>query len=148
VVDTFPLLSSLNLSLMDLSDEVLLITEGVVPSLRSARHNLEMFKKAGYNENRIRIILNKYTRFKGNVSPELVQETLAWPIKSVIPYDKHSTIAANSGLPLVQMFPDHDVTLAIADLVDDLTGLETPAGLPETFIQRQLRLLRNWININ
>lgn len=148
VVDTFPLLSSLNLSLMDLSDEILLVTEGVVPSLRSARHNLEMLKKAGYNENRIRIILNKYTPFKGNVTPELVEETLAWPIKNVIPYDVHSTIAANSGLPLVQMFPDRDVTLAIADLVDDLTGVESAPASPETFVERQLRLFRNWLNIN
>ena len=85
IVDTFPLLSSLNLSLMDLSDEIVLVTEAVVPAVRSARYNLEMLKKAGYGENRIRVILNRYTDFKGNVQPELVAESLGWPIEAVIP---------------------------------------------------------------
>lgn len=147
VVDTFPLLSSLNLSLMDLSDEILLITEGVVPSLRSARHNLEMLQKAGYTQSRIRIVLNKYTFFKGNVPVELVEETLGWPIKNVIPYDVHSTIAANSGMPMIQMFPERDMALAIDDLADNLTGVETPPAPPETFIERQIRLFRNWLNM-
>lgn len=146
VVDTFPLLSSLNLSLMDLSDEILLITEGVVPSLRSARYNLEMLQKAGYTQNRIRIVLNKYTNFKGNVSQELVEETLSWPIKNVIPYDVHSTIAANSGMPLIQMYPEREMVLAIDDLTDNLTGIESTAQPPENFIERQLRLFRNWLS--
>lgn len=148
VVDTFPLLSSLNLSLMDLSDEILLVTEGVVPALRSARHNLDMLQKAGYSENRIRVVLNRFTRFKGNVTPELVAETLGWPIKNVVPYDVHSTIAANSGQAVVQMFPDRDVTLAIADLADAVTGVESTPVLSETFFEQQMRLFRNWLGLN
>jgi len=146
IVDSFPLLSSLNLSMMDLSDQVLLVTEAVVPALRSTRYNLEMLKKAGYGEERIRVVLNRFTRFTGNVTPELVQETLAWPLNSVVPYDVHSTIAANSGQALVQMFPDRDVSLAIADLADAITGVETPALPPETWLEKNMRNFRNWLD--
>lgn len=147
VVDTFPLLSSLNLSLMDLSDEILLVTEGVVPAIRSARYNLEMLQKAGYGENRIRLILNRHSDFKGNVSSDLISETLKWPIDITIPYDNHATIATNSGQPVVQMYPDRSISIAIHSLVDHLTGQETEGPESEAFIDEQFRKLKNWIGL-
>lgn len=147
VVDTFPLLSSLNLSLMDLSDEILLVTEGVVPAVRSARYNLEMLKKAGYGESRIKVVLNRYSDFKGNVNPDLVAETLHWPIKTVIPYDNHATIATNTGQPVVQMYPDRRISRVIGSLVDEITGQEPEEIEDEPFIEEQIRKLRNWLDI-
>lgn len=147
VVDTFPLLSSLNLSMMDLSDEILLVTEPIVPALRSARHNLEMLKKAGYGESRISVVLNKYTKFSGNVDVELVRETLNWPVRHVIPYDVHSTISANNGKALVSAFPDLAVTAAVSALVDGLTGVETQPIMEEDFITATLRKIKNWLEM-
>jgi len=147
IVDTFPLLSSLNLALMDLSDEIFLITEAVVPAIRSARYNLEMLKQAGYGENRIKVIINRYTDFKGNVSPDLVKETLGWPIQHVIPYDNHVTISANSGQPVVQMFPERRVSKVIGHLVDQITGDAVETLEEEPFMDVQMRKIRNWLDI-
>jgi pilus assembly protein CpaE len=147
IVDTFPLLSSLNLSLMDLSDEIFLVTEAVVPALRSARYNLEMLQKAGYGENRIRVILNRYTNYQGNVTPDLVAESLAWPIHSVIPYDGHATIATNTGRALIQMFPERPVSEAINKLVDIITNTASAPAAPESAIALQIRKLKNWLDI-
>lgn len=144
VVDTFPLLSSLNLSLMDLSDQILLVTEAVVPALRSARYNLEMLSKAGYGENKINVVLNRYTNYKGNVPVDLVRETLNWPIKTVIPYDGVVTIAANTGNPLIDMFPDKQVSRDILELVDMIVGKQQERALEETYIQKQIRQIKNW----
>jgi len=147
VVDTFPLLSSLNLSLMDLSDEIFLVTEAVVPALRSARYNLEMLQKAGYGENRIRVILNRYTDFQGNVKPDLAAESLGWGINSVIPYDSHATIATNTGRALIQMFPDRPVSEAIIKLVNDITKTDNSSTITESAITAQIRKLKNWLDI-
>ncbi|WP_137718199.1 AAA family ATPase [Methylobacillus flagellatus] len=147
VVDTFPLLSTLNLSMMDLSDQILLVTEPVVPSLRSARYNLEMLQKAGYGKDRIKVILNRFSNFRGNVSPELVAETLNWPVSHVVPYDVHSTIAANSGQALVNMFPDSNVTSAVSRMVDGVTGVPTPPPPPEGVVEKALRQFRNWLDL-
>lgn len=147
IVDTFPLLSSLNLALMDLSDEIFLITEAVVPAIRSARYNLEMLKQAGYGENRIKVIINRYTDFKGNVSPDLVTEALGWPIQHVIPYDNHVTISANSGQPVVQMFPERRVSKVIGHLVDQITGDAVEPLEEEPFMDVQMRKIRNWLDI-
>lgn len=147
VVDTFPLMSSLNLSMMDLADEILLVTEPIVPALRSARHNLDMLKKAGYGEGRISLVLNKYTKFSGNVDVDLVKETLNWPVKHVVPYDVHSTIAANNGKALITAFPDLAVSQAISRLVDGLTGQPLEEFVEETGFESLLRKIRNWFEM-
>lgn len=125
IIDTFPLLSSLNLAVMDLSDEILLITEGVVPAIRSAHYNLNMLEQAGYGHNRIKVVLNRFTKFRGNVTPEIISETINWPISHVLPYDVHATIAANNGQAVAMMFPEQRLTLAISELADDVMGVET-----------------------
>lgn len=145
VVDTFPLLSSLNLSLMDLSDQILLVTEAVVPALRSARYNLEMLTKAGYGQNKIKVIVNRYTNYKGNVAIDLVAEALNWPVHMVIPYDGNVTVAANTGNALIEMFPEKAVSQAVNQLVDKIMETESPPSEPENAIQKALRLINNWM---
>lgn len=147
VVDTFPLLSSLNLSLMDLCDEIILVTEAVVPSLRSAKHNLDILQQAGYGESRIRVVLNRYTNFQGNISPDLCAEALAWPIDSIIPYDVHATIATNTGKAYSQMFPDRKITDAVKQLVASIAGTSVQPMVPETALESYWRQFRNWMDL-
>lgn len=146
IVDTFPILSTLNLSMMDLCDEILVVTEAVVPSLRSARHNMQMLEKAGFGQNRIKLIVNRYTKFKGNVPPDLVSETLGWPVSLVVPYDMHATISANNGKPVTEMFPDRPISNAVNELADTLMGIETEP-LKEGLIARNVRGLRNLLDM-
>ena len=140
IVDTFPLLSSLNLAVMDLSDKIFLVTEGVVPAIRSARYNLQMLEQAGYGQNRIEVILNRFTRFRGNVTPELVAETLNWPISHVLPYDVHATVAANNGQAVSEMFPDQNLTLGLSEVVDSITGVETEQPVMNAIEKMVLRI--------
>lgn len=145
IVDTFPVLSSLNLAVMDLADEILLVTEPVVPALRSARHNLQVLKQAGYGPERIQLVINRFSRFRGNVPIDLVSETLDWPVHAVLPYDMHATIAANNGQPVVTMFPESIVAKGIGELLDRLTGQsEVEATPPMGLRDRLLRLLRGY----
>ncbi|MBL0719244.1 AAA family ATPase [Piscinibacter sp. Jin2] len=145
IVDTFPVLSSLNLAVMDLADEILLVTEPVVPALRSARHNLQVLKQAGYGPERIQLVINRFSRFRGNVPIDLVSETLDWPVHAVLPYDMHATIAANNGQPVVTMFPESIVAKGIGELLDRLTGQSDVEPTPPMSLRdRLLRLLRGY----
>lgn len=142
MVDTFPILSSLNLAIMDLADHVLLVTEGVVPAVRSARHNLQVLKQAGYSASRITVVLNRYTRFRGNVPPDLVAEALDWPVDVVLPYDVHSTIAANSGKTMIEAFPDRALSDEFRRLAARLTGEATETASRDPWWDRALRWAR------
>jgi pilus assembly protein CpaE len=141
LVDTFPILSSLNLAMMDLADHILLVTEAVVPAIRSARYNLQMLRQAGYDQNRITVVVNRYTRFRGNVPPELVSETLDWPVEVVLPYDVHATIAANNGRTLVDAFPNQRLADEFRLLAARLTGEATGQRVHASWLDRGLRLI-------
>jgi pilus assembly protein CpaE len=132
---------------MDLCDEIILVTEAVVPSLRSAKHNLEILQQAGYGENRIRVVLNRFTNFEGNISPELCAEALAWPIEQIIPYDVHATIATNAGKPYTQMYPDRRISAAVRNLAAKIAQTEVMAETVETSIEKYWRQFKNWMDI-
>jgi pilus assembly protein CpaE len=138
LVDTFPLLSSLNLALLDLSDQIMLVTEAVVPALRSARYNLQVLRQAGYGPGRILLVLNRFTRFRGNVPVELAQETLDWPIETVLPYDVHATIAANNGKGIVEMFPDSKLSQQIVELGGLISGESATTSRPRASLGERL----------
>jgi pilus assembly protein CpaE len=142
LVDTFPILSSLNLAMMDLADHILLVTEAVVPAIRSARHNLQMLRQAGYGQSRITVVVNRYTRFRGNVPPELVAETLDWPVDAVLPYDVHATIAANNGRALVEAFPSQRLADGFRLLAARLTGEVTGRHDHLSWLDRGMQLIR------
>lgn len=130
IVDTFPLLTSLNLAIMDLADKILLITEAVVPSVRTAKYNLELLRQAGYDERRIDVVINRHTSFRGNITPDMVSETLNWPVKYVVPYDRQVTIAANEGVPVVTMVPNSPISQSILGIVSDIT--KAPQGIMQS----------------
>ncbi|MCW5619688.1 MAG: AAA family ATPase [Burkholderiales bacterium] len=141
LVDTFPILSSLNLAMMDLADHILLVTEAVVPAIRSARHNLQMLRQAGYSESRITVVINRYTRFRGNVPPDLVAETLDWPVEMVLPYDVHATIAANNGKTVIDAFPNQRLADGFRLLAARLTGEVVSLRARDGWFDRGRRLL-------
>lgn len=142
IVDTFPLLTSLNLAIMDLADKILLITEAVVPSLRTAKYNLHLLQQAGYGENRIEVVVNRYTNFKGNVSEDIVERTLDWPIEHFLPYDVHTTIATNAGKTIVEKFPNRPLSLAYEQLAAKAIDEDLPI-LESSMLDK----VRGWIGI-
>jgi pilus assembly protein CpaE len=55
----------------------------------------------GFPKERQRIILNRYSRFAGNLRPEDVVRRLAREVDYVVPYQKKLLIASNLGQPYV-----------------------------------------------
>lgn len=141
LVDTFPLLTSLNLAIMDLADRILLVTEAVIPAVRTALFNLRLLRQAGYGPERIEVVLNRYTRFKGNVTPEMVAEALDWPVGTVLPYDVHTTIAANQGRTIAEMFPERPLARGFAALAGKIAGEGVAETQPIPLWRRALRSL-------
>lgn len=101
VVDTFPLLDSLVIAALDFSDTVLIVTEGVVPTVLGTTRYLELLSGLGYAPRKQRIILNRYTRFSGNLSPDDIAKRIDRDIDYVVPYVRQSLDAVNLGEPLI-----------------------------------------------
>jgi pilus assembly protein CpaE len=101
IVDTFPMLDRAIVAVLDHSDRVYVIVENVVPTVLGAVKLMEVLRSLGLSQERLRIVLNRYTTLPGSVNPADVANRLGHAVDHVIPFDKGIVIAANTGEPYV-----------------------------------------------
>jgi pilus assembly protein CpaE len=130
VVDTFPLLDSLMLSLLDVADLVYVVMQGTVPNLVGSVKYLSVLDSLQLPRERQRLVLNQnYSRFPGNLTPEDIEKRLGRQIDYVFPYQKRLLMAMNSGVPYIlksiRLFGFGREMSALVDEIEDL-GQRTP----------------------
>jgi len=102
VVDTFPILDSLMLSLLDVSDLVYVVLQGTVPSVVGTIRFLSVLDSLRLPSDRQRLILNQnYSRFAGNLTPRDIQQRLGRQLDYVFPYQKGVLVSMNTGTPYI-----------------------------------------------
>ena len=102
VIDTFPVLDSLLLSLLDVSDLVYVVMQGTVPNVVGSIRFLSVLDALGLPRERQRLVLNQnYSRFTGNLTPNDIQQRLNRPIDYLFPYTKGLMAAMNTGNPYI-----------------------------------------------
>ncbi len=131
VVDTFPMLDSVMMAVLDLTDQAFLVTESVVPTLRGAASLIETLNELGIPEQRRQIVLNRYSNFAGNLKPIDVAQHLGQDLAHVVPYQKKLLVAANVGEPFVlQVGRLSDFGRALHRLIDDAADRSVSAENP------------------
>ena len=101
IVDTFPMLDRINVSVLDLSDRAYLVFENVVPTLQGAVEMLRVLDSLGFPRQRRRIVLNRTMSLPGSLRPDDVARRLGHNVDHVLPFDKKMIVAANTGDPFV-----------------------------------------------
>jgi pilus assembly protein CpaE len=101
IVDSFPMLDRVMMAVLDLSDRAYLVLESVVPTLLGGAKLLKLLDDLGVPRERIRVVLNRYLNFAGNLKPADVARLLGRPVDHVVPYKKDVVIAANLGRPSI-----------------------------------------------
>jgi pilus assembly protein CpaE len=75
VIDLSSSLDNKTITAIDLSDHVLLVTLANLPSIKSANRVLSLFKELGYKEDKIKVILNRYSK-NDEITPEDIEDVL------------------------------------------------------------------------
>lgn len=101
IVDSFPLLDQIMMSVLDLSDRVYLVLESVVPTVLGMVKLVQLLDSLGLPRDRQRIILNRYTGSSDNLKPAAVANRLGRPVDLVVPWSKKIAVAANIGRPAI-----------------------------------------------
>jgi pilus assembly protein CpaE len=101
VVDSFPMLDRVMMAVLDLSDQAYIVLESIVPTLLGGAKLLKLLDELGVSSERVRVVLNRYMNFAGNLKPSDVVRLLGRPVDHVIPYRKGVVISANLGRPYV-----------------------------------------------
>lgn len=98
VVDTYPMLDSVIMAALDLSDLVYVIFHATVPSVHGTAHFLSVLKKVGVSPHRQRVVLNyNFPRAPARLRVEDVVERLSREVDYVFPYQKRILTALNTG---------------------------------------------------
>ena len=102
VVDTLPMLESVVLAVLDMSDLAYLVSQATVPSVLGQVKFLEALESVGVPRERQRIVLNRnHARFAGEVETSDVRRRLEREIDFEVPYDRRVLTATNDGQPLM-----------------------------------------------
>ena len=136
IVDSFPMLDRVMMAVLDLSDQAYIVLESVVPTLLGGAKLLKLLDELGVSSERVRVVLNRYMNFAGNLKPSDVVRLLGRPVDHVIPYKKGVVISANLGRPYIlragRFFGFGRAVTRLIDEVADVSSIlrngRTPIG--------------------
>lgn len=105
------------LTVLDLADANILVTQLLVTSVRNVHRMLDALRDGGYNLNRFKLVCNRIGRESAHLCIEHVEATLNMKVFHQIPDDwKAVSAAVNMGVPLAESAPKSRTRQAIREL--------------------------------
>lgn len=121
VVDAESSFDAKNISALTESDMIFLVTIANLPALRNSQRCLELFNKLGFDESKIKILLNRYME-NDEISIKDVEKVIGKKIYWKVPNNYFTMMSAiNKGIPVCEMNPDSNVAKSYRDLVFKIT---------------------------
>jgi pilus assembly protein CpaE len=112
----------ISLAALDSADKILLTMTQDVPALKNANRCLALFKRLGYGEDRVRLIVNRFNR-KSDLTLDAITDALQYPVHGSVSNDFPTVIdAINKGSLLTRSAPRAAVTKDYHALVDVVGG--------------------------
>jgi pilus assembly protein CpaE len=126
IVDGVRGFDELSLAALDGSQHVFLTLTQDVPAVRNGQRCLELFGRLQYDQNRIKLLLNRYQK-ASKITTEVVSETLGHPLTHTIANDFILLIdAINRGVLLTDAAPRAKITQDIEALIEHLMPEKMP----------------------
>jgi pilus assembly protein CpaE len=102
IVDTFSLLDSVLMAVLDVCDAAFVVTQGTAPAVAGIARLLPVLDGLGLPAARQRLVVNyNYKPFLGNLRPSDIGARLDRPVDYVVPYDRRVLESVNSGVPRI-----------------------------------------------
>jgi pilus assembly protein CpaE len=122
IIDCQHLLDANTVTALDLSDIILLVSLVDVPSVYCTKRVLEVFRKMGFSESKVKVLVNRYDK-KDGIPLVKVEEVFGTKIDTVMADDHRAALASiNMGNPLILSQPKSVLVKQFADLAVQLTG--------------------------
>jgi pilus assembly protein CpaE len=122
LIDTWPSFADTVLTIMDLSDDILLVMSLEMTAIKDVKLYLEVVEKLNYPPEKVKLILNR-AGSSGGIKIEAVEETLRQKIMVGLSNDGVAMLMAiNQGVPLVISAREHPFSRDIYRLARLLTS--------------------------
>lgn len=123
VIDTTTSFDTKTLAALDLADQILLVSMVNLPSIRSSQRLLNLFARLGYDEQKIKLIVNRYMPGE-EITVEDVEETLEHPVFWKIPNSYNIVMTAiNRGIPIAMVENGKNLEKNFLELAHKVSGL-------------------------
>lgn len=120
LVDTTDAFSEMNIAILDVSDQVLLISAPDLPSIKNTKMILEVLQSLGYPDEKIRLIVNRQ-HSEGGIVVREIEEALKREVAFTVPADVKVVVnSINKGQPFVLSAPDSEISKTIKMVIDHL----------------------------
>jgi MinD-like ATPase involved in chromosome partitioning or flagellar assembly len=140
VIDTGPLFDAAVLAALDHSDQLLLVSNPEVTSLKNVRIGLETIDRLGFDRERVSLVANRLGA-AGGVSHADIEQALDAKIAFELPDDPEVPAAINRALPVVVADEDSRFARAIGELLSFVFPAREEAGkTSSTASHRRFRL--------
>jgi pilus assembly protein CpaE len=124
----------ISLAALDGSQHVLMMLTQDVPAVRNGQRCLELFGRLGYDQTKVKLILNRYQK-SSKITLEVVADTLKVPVSHAIANDFVSVIdAINRGLLLRDAAPRARLTQDIQGLTALVAGSRRDQAPRKSFL--------------
>jgi pilus assembly protein CpaE len=125
IIDGLRDFRDISLVALDKSDTILLTMTQDIPALKNANRCLRIFKRLGYEGDRVQLVLNRFRR-SGQLTPDSISDALGRRVAATVANDFPVAIkSANEGKVLVNAAPGSAIAKDIASLV---TLFRTPSA--------------------
>jgi pilus assembly protein CpaE len=122
VLDCEHRLNDRTLAALDAADRIILLTELKVPALRAAQRMIGVFRRLGYPNEKLGVVVNRY-QSEDVVSPAEAAEVLKTDIFFRLPNDYPAcSRAATDGVPVSEHAPQSKLAASYRQLAQKLSG--------------------------
>jgi pilus assembly protein CpaE len=116
-------IEGLTITGLDVADQVLLVCDMVLPSVRNTIRAVKMFQDLEYDKTKLRLVVNRYYD-GGPISLQEVATHVGLPIYWLVPYDSAVAIkATNAGQTFSEADRNSQVAASVTALARDIAGL-------------------------
>lgn len=101
IVDTFPLVDSVLVSILDLSDAAYVVTANAVPTVLGVMEFLRVLGRLGFPDERLHVVVNRtHPRFAGQLKPDEIAARIDRPVDHAFPFSKANLVGLDVGQPI------------------------------------------------
>ncbi len=123
IIDTSSGFDIKTLTCLDVSDYIFLVLMVNLPSIRNCQKCLSLFKRLEYDEDKIKLIVNRYME-DDEITVEDVEEALNHSIFWKIPNNYFALMSSiNKGIPISELDPGSDISRNFIRLAEKLSGV-------------------------
>ncbi|MFN6129384.1 MAG: CpaE family protein [Planctomycetota bacterium] len=147
VIDLSKSFSQVDLTALELCNEILLVVQLDLPCLRNMVRVLVSLQQIESIRDKIKVVVNRAGLESGQISLKKAKEIIGREVFFQIPNDYRTMVEMrNNGQPLIEQAPKAAITEAVMELTELLVGVEEEAEASEEKGGNEKSISQTWLN--